>query len=178
MREQVLAVKFDVDPIARDRKVFYGDEKIIVEDKKGNKITLADHKRLYPYKLDNTVTCTIDTTLRSFSFVIEKDYVWNGADIPRLLWFFVGSKDAPEFKEPSLIHDYMLEFKFEILEKSLHNEIEVKDYRRISSLTFRQSLKDNGTKTVKSNSMSGSVQFFQVVFNGKEWVKKDEPPRY
>ena len=47
--------------------------------------------------------------------------------------------------------------------------ISVKDFRRLTSLTFRQSLKDNGTKTVKSNIMSGCVQGFQAIFNRKEW---------
>ena len=169
MKEKVLAVTFDKEPEYHDRHPKAGDEKIIVEDKKGNKITLAEHKKLYPYKLDNDVECKIQTNVRTFSVEILKDYVWNGADIPSILWFFVGSKDSPEFKVPSLVHDFLLEFKSSIYILMLHGEISVAEYRRLTSLIFRDLLKTYGTKTVKSNIMSGAVQIFQATFNRKEW---------
>jgi hypothetical protein len=169
MREKVLAVTFDKEPIYHDRVVKPGDEKIIVEDKKGNKITLAEHKKLYPYKLDNAINCFIATNKRSFSVDIPADYCWNGADIPSILWAFVGSKDAPCFKVPSLVHDYLLEFKSPIYILILKNKITVAEYRRLTSLIFRDLLKTYGTKTIKSNIMSGAVQIFQATFNRKEW---------
>lgn len=178
MREKVLAVTFNTEPLYHDRHVKPGDEKIIVEDKKGNRITLAAHKKLYPYKLDNEVICTVETTVRKFSFTIPKDYVWNGADIPPILWVFVGSKDNPEFKVPSLVHDFILEFKAYIFRNILCEIISMPDYRRLTSLIFRDLLKTYGTKTVKSNIMSGVVQMFQATFNCKEWNLKDEPPIY
>lgn len=169
MKEQVLSIKYSEYPIYFDRQQEEKDDEIIVLDKKGNRITLAEHKKLYPYEVKNEVTWTVSTTLRDFSFTIPAGYVWNGADIPRLLWVFVGSKDSPEFKIPSMIHDFMLEFKEYIYSNVLTKSISVKDFRRLTSLTFRQSLKDNGTKTVKSNIMSGCVQGFQAIFNRKEW---------
>ncbi len=169
MKEQVLSIKYSEYPIYFDRQQEEKDDEIIVLDKKGNRITLAEHKKLYPYEVKNEVTWTVSTTLRDFSFTIPAGYVWNGADIPRLLWVFVGSKDSPEFKIPSMIHDFMLEFKEYIYSNVLMKSISVKDFRRLTSLTFRQSLKDNGTKTVKSNIMSGCVQGFQAIFNRKEW---------
>lgn len=169
MKEQVLSIKYSEYPIYFDRQQEEKDDEIIVLDKKGNRITLAEHKKLYPYEVKNEVTWTVSTTLRDFSFTIPAGYVWNGADIPRLLWIFVGSKDSPEFKIPSMIHDFMLEFKEYIYSNVLMKSISVKDFRRLTSLTFRQSLKDNGTKTVKSNIMSGCVQGFQAIFNRKEW---------
>lgn len=168
-KEKILSVKTDVIPIFYDRRIEHGDEDIIVKDKKGNRITLAEHKKLYPYELGNDVQITTETTKRSFTFTIKAGYFWNGADIPPFLWFFVGSKDNPEFKLPSMIHDYMLEFKFLILEETLKDEISIKEYRRISSLVFRQALKNDGTKTIKSNIMSGAVQLFQATLNRREW---------
>lgn len=169
MKEQVLSIKYSEYPIYFDRQQEEKDDEIIVLDKKGNRITLAEHKKIYPYEVKNEVTWTVSTTLRDFSFTIPAGYVWNGADIPRILWVFVGSKDSPEFKIPSMIHDFMLEFKEYIYSNVLMKSISVKDFRRLTSLTFRQSLKDNGTKTVKSNIMSGCVQGFQAIFNRKEW---------
>lgn len=169
MKEKILAVKYSIEPDVKDRKIYYGDNNIVDYDKYGNKITLAEHKKLYPYLLENEVTWTIITTHRDFAFTIPAGYIWNGADIPRLLWCFVGSKDNPEFKEPSMIHDFMLEFKEYIYNNILLKKITIKEYRRLTSLIFRHSLKMNGTKTVKSNIMSGAVQFFQSTFNRKEW---------
>lgn len=171
-KEKVLSVVYDVKPDYFDRHVESGDEKIIVYDKKGNRITLAEHKELYPYQLRNEVRFTIETTKRTFLFTIEVGYVWNGADIPPILWFFVGSKDDPKFKVPSMVHDYLLEFKFDILKEVLNDEISIKEYRRLTSLIFRQLLKDDGTKTIKSNIMSGAVQFFQATINAREWKQK------
>lgn len=178
MKEKVLAVTFNIEPDYHDRHVKPGDEKIIVTDKKGNKITLAAHKKLYPYKLDNEVICTVETTVRKFSFTIPKDYVWNGADIPPILWVFIGSKDNPEFKVPSLVHDFILEFKEYIYKNLLRKQLTIKQYRRLTSLIFRDLLKTYGTKTIKSNIMSGAVQVFQATFNRKEWKIKNEPPIY
>ena len=171
MKEKILAVKTDVIPIFCDRRIEDDDKNIIVYDKKGNRITLEKHKKLYPYELKNDVKIIVETNIRSFSFVIQSGYYWNGADIPSFLWFFVGSKDSPEFKLPSMVHDYLLEFKFNILENVLNNEISIKEYRRLTSLIFRQFLKKDGTKTIKSNIMSGCVQIFQSTFNRKEWKK-------
>lgn len=169
MKEQVLSINYTEYPIYIDRKPEENDDKVIVLDKKGNRITLAEHKKLYPYEVKNEVTWKISTTLRDFSFTIPAGYVWNGADIPSLLWVFVGSKDSPEFKIPSMIHNFMLEYKEYIYTNVLRESISIKGFRRLTSLIFRQSLKDNGTKTIKSNIMSGCVQAFQTTFKHKEW---------
>ena len=71
-----------------------------------------------------------------------------------------------------MVHDYLLEFKFDILKEVLNDEISIKEYRRLTSLIFRQLLKDDGTKTIKSNIMSGAVQFFQATINAREWKQK------
>ena len=162
-KEKVLAIAFNSYPEFRDRKTWYKDEKVIIKDKKGNLITLKGHKKLYPYKLVNEVICQITTNLRTFKFTIPKGYCWNGADIPSILWVFVGSKDSPEFKVPSLIHDFLLEFKEYILNNVLKNEISFSQYRRLTTLVFRQCLKDYGTKTVKSNIMAAAVAAWQFV---------------
>lgn len=169
MKEKVLAVTFDKEPDYHDRHIKPGDDKIVVKDKKGNNITLADHKKLYPYKLDNDIACTIVTNKRSFTIEIHADYCWNGADIPPILWVFVGSKDSPQFKVPSLIHDYLLEYKSSIYILIFHADISVAEYRRLTSLIFRDLLKTYGTKTIKSNIMSGAVQLFQATLNRHEW---------
>ena len=167
-REKVLFINFDNEPQTRDRRIEDKDYKILVQDKKGNTITLAEDKKLYPFKIDNAVIVTVATNRRVIKFVIPADYRWNGADIPKCTWSLVGSQFNPEFKIPSMIHDFMLEFKQEIY-LTLDNDVSIADYRRLTSLAFRQALKDEGVKTVKSNIMSGCVQIFQATINRGEW---------
>ncbi len=166
-KEQVLYIIFNETPETRDRRIYVKDYNIAVNDKKGNIITLAEDKKLYPFKLDNTVDVTIRTDRRVIEFKIPAEYRWNGADIPKILWLFVGSQYNPEFKIPSMIHDYMLEFKSAIF--STLEDISIADYRRLTSLAFRQALKNEDVKTIKSNIMSGCVQLFQATFNRGEW---------
>jgi hypothetical protein len=166
-KEKVLYVDFDKEPETRDRRINIQDKTIAVADKKGNIITLEEDKKLYPFKIDNTVACTVQTNYRLIQFKIPEGYRWNGADIPKLLWVFVGSQFNPEFKVPSMIHDYMLEFKQNIYEELI--DISVAEYRRLTSLAFRQALKNEGVRTVKANIMAGAVQGFQTLFNRGEW---------
>lgn len=166
-KEKVLYVEFDKRPLTRDRRIEPKDKNIATKDKKGNIITLEADKRLYPFKIDNSVKCTVVTTVRTIEFAVPNQYRWNGADIPKALWLFVGSQYNPEFKVPSMIHDLMLEYKEDIYSKLTN--ISVAEYRRLTSLIFRQLLKDEGVRTIKSNIMSGAVQLFQATFNRKEW---------
>ena len=114
----------------------------------------------------------IDTDERRFSFKIKKGYIWNGADIPRVLWRAVGSRTDNDNLIASLVHDYMLECRWEIIEDVLKNSMNIKEYRRLTSLIFRQILKDTGTNTIKANIMSWAVQTWQVFGVGKQWKKK------
>ena len=104
-----------------------------------------------------------------FSFKIKKGYIWNGADIPRCFWRLVGSRTDNAFLTASMVHDFMLENKKFILEDVLKNTMTASEYRRLTSLIFRQILKDTGTGTIKANVMAWCVQIFQSTFNRKEW---------
>ena len=159
MKEKLKKVIFNVVPQVRVRVIETNDKK-------------AKEKKKYPFKLDNDVIVTIDTDERRFSFKIKKGYIWNGADIPRFLWRVVGSRTDNDNLIASLVHDYMLEYRWEIIEDVLKNSMDIKEYRRLTSLIFRQILKDTGTNTIKANIMSWAVQTWQVFGVSKQWKKK------
>ena len=46
---------------------------------------------------------------KTYIFIIEAGYDYDGASIPRLLWRIVGSKESIEFKIAALIHDVLCE---------------------------------------------------------------------
>ena len=157
-KEQIVDVKFSKTPDVRVRVINEADFKDIKEAKKK-----------FPFELHNSIDVTVITTKCSFEFTIYNGYVWNGADIPRILWCSIGSRTDNDFLIASMIHDYLLEFKKYMLDEVLENSISVKEYRRLTSLIFRHILKEQGTNTIKANIMSWAVQVFQSTVNYKQW---------
>lgn len=65
----------------------------------------------YPFlnKSDLRVKLIDFRIAKTYEFLIEKDFCWDGATIPRLFWRLIGSKTDPRFLIPSLIHDVLCE---------------------------------------------------------------------
>jgi hypothetical protein len=96
---------------------------------------------------------------KMYNFTINKSFRWDGATIPKLFWFIIGSKTNPKFRNPSLIHDYMCNNKSCI------------DFRRnFSSRIFKAMLKVAGVKTLKREIMYICVEIWQ--FFQKDWRKR------
>jgi hypothetical protein len=134
---------------------------------------LAKEKKEFPFKLDNDVIVTIycegDNLPAKFSFLIKNGYTWNGADIPRLLWRVIGASKDNDFLTASMVHDYMLEFKSLIYNEILGTRLPIPDYRLLTSLIFRQLLKDSDIWVVKANILAWCVDTFQKTVNRKAW---------
>ena len=161
MKEQIKSVEIHPKPDVRIR---------VIEDTDTQETKQAKVK--YPFELFCTVTVTVKTDKREFSFDVYNGYTWNGADIPRILWRIVGSRTSNEFLIASMLHDYLLQFKKYILTEVLKNEVSINDYRRLTSLIFREKLKAQGVNTVKANIMSWAVDVFQHYGNKKGWKVK------
>lgn len=156
-KEKVRDVFFNKTPNVQIRVIADNDTEQVKKDKKK-----------YPFELTEEVLVTVITDKRIFSFNIPKGYTWNGADIPRFCWRLVGSRTDNDFLIASMIHDYILEFKTYIKKEVLKEELSTKEYRRLTSLIFRQKLKDAEVGTIKANIMSYCVDVFQM-FNFKGW---------
>ncbi len=156
-KEQVKDIEFSTVPDVRIRVILKTDIKEVIENKKK-----------YPFELNNSTDVKISTTKRTFSFTIFSGYTWNGADIPRLFWRIIGSRCDNDFLIASMLHDYLLEFKYYMLEEVLKHQMSVKEYRRLTSLIFRHVIKEQGTNVVKANIMSWCVDVFQML-NKRSW---------
>lgn len=132
---------------------------------------IVKEKRKKPFELKNDVIVTVFTTEFKFSFRIKAGYIWNGADIPKPLWWVGSSKDN-DYLIASMVHDFMLEFKEFVYKEVLESRISVKEYRRLTSLIFREILKQSDINCVKANVMSWCVDFFQCTFNRNAWKIK------
>lgn len=126
------------------------------------------NKKKYPFELFNTVQVQIKTDKLDFLFSVFNGYTWNGADIPRFLWRLVGSRTDNDFLVASMIHDYMLEFKTYMMKEILSEKITKREYRRLTSLAFRELIKRQGTNVIKANIMSWCVDVFQMC-NIRSW---------
>ncbi len=156
-KEQIVDIKFTPCPEVRVR---------VIEDDEPKEI--KQQKKKYPFELHNSVTVNIVTTKRDFGFTISTGYTWNGADIPRMFWRIIGSRTDNDFLIASMLHDYMLEFKSYIIHEVLGNQISMKEYRRLTSLVFREKIKAQGTNTIKANIMAWCVDVFQMC-NIRSW---------
>lgn len=97
------------------------------------KVSLFDHKKQKKYE-----------------FTIPKSFRWDGATIPRLLWFIIGAKTNPKFRTPSLLHDYMC-----------NNKYCVGFDRAFSTNVFKACLKVAGVGKIRREIMCFFVDFWQ-----------------
>ena len=162
-KEIVLSVNIDPVPDIRIRVIEDSD----TEPTKEGKIK-------YPFELFCTVTVTITTTFREFSFDVYNGYTWNGADIPKFFYRIIGSRTSNEFLIASMLHDYLLQFKRFMIYEVLKNQITISEYRRLTSLIFREKLKHQGVNTSKANVMAWAVDVFQHYLNRKQWYIKEK----
>lgn len=143
----------------------------------GKYITLWDEKLRYPYKTKVSSTLTVVTTERTYEFKLKladideitKEYcfIWNGQNIPKILWTLLGiSKDSPIGLNASKWHDILLykkEYYLEYIRLNYDADFSVGEYRRLTSLIYRQWLKNMGVNTIKANIMAGAVAGWQFV---------------
>ena len=157
-KEEVLFIFFDKLPDVRIR---------VINDSDADETKQAKIK--YPFELHNTVRVTVITSYRMFKFDIYNGYTWNGADIPKFFYRVIGSRTSNQFLIASMLHDYLLEFKAYMMNEVLLNQITKSEYRRLTSLIFREKIKAQGTNTIKANIMSWCVDVFQMC-NIRGWT--------
>ena len=139
-----------------------------VDRETGEYITLWEEKLRYPYCTRVTSKITVKTSERKYKFTLklEEDasFKWNGMNVPKIFWSLLGmSKDSPYGWIASKWHDNLLMCKQEFL-----NEIRdtvpgytVGEFRRLTSLIFRQLLINNGVNKVKAYIMAWFVDQWQ-----------------
>lgn len=154
-----LLVEFSENPVVKVRVIDKNDSQIEIKSKKK-----------YPFKLVNKVIVSVYEREENinFSFDIPKNYVWNGADIPKI-FFWVGQSKDNNYLKASMVHDYMLEHREYIYNEVLHKSLTPSMYRKLTSLVFRQILKDEKTNVIKANCMAWAVDLFQMTVKFNLW---------
>ena len=115
-----------------------------------------------PYLLLHEIEVTITYGDKTYKFPVEKQYRWNGANIPFGLWNLIGSPSDNRFRIPSMIHDKLCE-----------NHHFIGHDRYLSSIIFERLLRVAGVNKIKRRLMFLAVDNFQR-FCGWNKSKKQE----
>ena len=158
------------DPYIRVPNIKDKDPKTMRLDREtGELITLWEEKMRYPYKTLVYSRLHIKTDRREFSvplFLDNGEFFWNGQNIPTCLWSFIGiSKYSPEGLQASKWHDILLYKKSDYFKefKKTDKKMSVNEYRRLTSLIFRQLLMNYGVSRTKAYLMSWIVDQCQKI---------------
>ena len=87
-----------------------------------------------------------------YEIIIEKDYTWNGANIPRIFWRLMGSMTDNRFLIPSMIHDKLCE-----------NHDLIDDNRYLSTIIFERLLCVSKVNPFSRWLMKHSVDNYQKI---------------
>ena len=140
-----------------------------IDRETGEYITLWEEKLRYPYCTRVASKIVVKTSLRKYTFVLKLNdgaFLWNAQNIPRGCWSLLGiSKDSPYGWVASKWHDNLLLYKQEFLNevREVVPGYSVKEFRRLTSLIFRQLLINNSVPKWKAYIMSFAVQVWQTV---------------
>jgi len=136
-----VVIIFDTLPQVGIRYILPSDCEVIKKSKK--KYPFVNKKdlkvSLYNYKKNKT-----------YKFVIQKGYCYDGATIPRFFWRTIGSNTDNKFLIAALIHDVLCE-----------NHQYIDNDREFSSVVFDALLKVSDVGSFKRFLMKHSVNFFQ-----------------
>lgn len=139
-----------------------------VDRETGEFITLWEEKLRYPYRTKVASKIVVKTSWRKLNFVLKLNedgvYDWNGQNIPRAVWSLLGiSKDSPFGWTASKWHDNILDHRQQFLDELREvSPCTVREFRRLTSLIFRQLLINNGVPKWKTYIMAWFVDVWQM----------------
>lgn len=110
-----------------------------------------------PYLLLHELCVEILYKGKTYNFVVEKHYRWNGANVPFGLWNLIGAPSDNRFRIPSMIHDKLCE-----------NHNFIGNDRLLSSIIFERLLRVAGVNSIKRKLMFTAVDNWQKLFCGWE----------
>lgn len=168
-RETIIAVAFSPLPIPRHRIVEDEDKKVILDYK--THYSLADDKKEFPSIFDNEFVFGIKTTKRVLMGRVYRRYRWNNADIVGVIQILaLCSRDDRRVVLASGIHDFLLEYREEMYKQwSEQSKLSIKEFRWITSDTFRWICEQQGLNPVQATVMSNIMDCFQKHWQKKKW---------
>ena len=125
------------------------------------KVKTDYHNPKMPYTLLNDIRYKSNVINgKIIRIYINKGFRWNGADIPKIFWWFTMTRFSPQILPASLIHDYMCDNAHKYTIKQ-------------STIIFRDALTLYGVNFIRANIMAFFVYLWQSLmpFNRRRWKK-------
>lgn len=159
MKNRVKSVMFMPEPDIKICVIRQNDSPVVIRDKKDK-----------PFKLNNSIAVCVLTEKFKMKFCICDGFRWNGADIPKFLWWLGSSKDN-SFLLASMVHDFMLtpaNKKF-IYYRLLNASISISEFRTLTSDILCFLFIKSGINPLKARIMAAFTNLYQKTINFKAW---------
>lgn len=120
-----------------------------------------DSIKKYPYQNKKEIAVIIFDHIneKQYKFRVPKSYCYDGATIPRLVWFFCGSPTDNRYMVGAMVHDILCE---------KHNYCGCD--RELSTRILKALFIKGGTNKIQANIMCWFVDVFQKYFG--KWDKE------
>lgn len=99
--------------------------------------------------IDNKRYEVVEDYITAYGFTIKAGFKFNGANIPRWLWFLFGGPYAPGVIRAAAVHDHMYGHSYP---------------RKAADQAFRDILVEDGTSKFKAGLMKTGVRAFGWLF--------------
>src|SRR5574344_2767576 len=123
-----------------------------------------------PFITTKDIILSFNLNSKIYYFPIKAGFIFDGATIIKILVPLVGLGTDIRFMKAALIHDYFLDHKSEIYPLYFKPKISVHSFIILTTILFKEILKQNYVSKIKSSIMSISVYLWQTsIFNKKMW---------
>lgn len=104
---------------------------------------------------------------KNINFIVPKNFIYDGASIPRALWSFVGTPYSCKYDTPGCIHDYLYSKSSDDIINS--NNVKTTLDRYTADYIFRDLLCKNGVNTMLAYIMYFIVRCFGGLYYKQQY---------
>ena len=123
-----------------------------------------------PFITTKDVILSFNLNKQIYYFPIKAGFIYDGATIIKILVPLIGLGTDIRFMKAALVHDYFLDHRSEIYPKYFKAKISVNGFITLTTILFKEILKQNYVSKIKSSIMAFSVGEWQKsIFNKKMW---------
>lgn len=123
-----------------------------------------------PFITTKNIILSFKLNKQVYYFPIQSGFIFDGATIIKILVPLIGLGTDIRFMKAALIHDYFLDHKSEIYPLYFKSKISVREFIILTTILFKEILRQNYVSKIKSSIMAFSVGEWQKsIFNKKMW---------
>lgn len=123
-----------------------------------------------PFITTKKIILSFELNKEAYYLPIKSGFIFDGATIIKIFTPIIGIGTDIRFMKAALIHDYFLDHRSEIYPICFKSKISVKNFITLTTILFKEILRQNYVSDIKSNIMAFFVEEWQKsIFNKKMW---------